>query len=188
MRPMSRAVRPAERGRRRGRRQVSATLAARFPDLRRSDRLGRANRAIFSVIPRLGSTGRDGSPILWPEVKAMTARRDSARASGASLISEFAGDDEMRELITMFVDELPERVRALRALTDSGELDGLRRLAHQLKGAGGGYGFPSLGHAAGRLEDLVGATLAHADPAERLPQIRAQVDELIELCRRVRAA
>lgn len=107
---------------------------------------------------------------------------------GTPVLSEFAQDEDMRDLVAMFVEELPEKIRALEKLSESRELDSLRRLAHQLRGACGGYGFPTVGAAAGKLEQSLVETQADTDPAANLPGIRSQVDELIGLCRRVRVA
>ncbi len=110
----------------------------------------------------------------------------AAPAPPAKLVSTLVGDPDMAELIQMFVDEIPERSRLVQEFWDSRNFDELRRLAHQLKGACGGYGFPSVGHAAGRLEeDLMGA----ADSAHQadLAKIARHVNELIDLCRRVHA-
>ena len=63
----------------------------------------------------------------------------------------------MMEIVREFVSELPDRVAALEACVESGDMAKLQTLAHQLKGAGGGYGFPQITEAAARLEsDLKG--------------------------------
>jgi HPt (histidine-containing phosphotransfer) domain-containing protein len=85
----------------------------------------------------------------------------------------------MRELVEMFVQEMPERIEAIRAAFSSAELARLRTLSHQLKGASAGYGFAPLGVAAGKVEDAVRST------PDELASIRERVDELVELCRRV---
>jgi HPt (histidine-containing phosphotransfer) domain-containing protein len=59
----------------------------------------------------------------------------------------------MRDLIAMFVDEMPEKVATLESLARSRDSDSLRRLAQQLKGASGGYGFSTVGAAAAVLEE-----------------------------------
>ena len=64
-------------------------------------------------------------------------------AAPADLIqSSFAADLDMKEILGEFVAKLPERVDELGRLLSGGNLDELRRAVHQLKGAGGGYGFP----------------------------------------------
>jgi HPt (histidine-containing phosphotransfer) domain-containing protein len=94
------------------------------------------------------------------------------------IVSEFADDPEMRELIELFVSELPERVSSLEAAWRDERVEEARRVAHQIKGASGGYGFPSLGEAAARLESALGSA------EDDLSRARAQLDELIDLCHR----
>ena len=68
------------------------------------------------------------------------------------LISEVADDEEMAPLVEQFVASLPARATALLEATFAGDLTRLARLAHQLKGAAGGYGFPTITDAAALLE------------------------------------
>lgn len=95
------------------------------------------------------------------------------------IISDFAADPDMRELVEFFVTALPERVSALRAAHAEKRLRNLQRLAHQMKGAAGGYGFPTLGAAAGTLE----TTLKDADAAP-LDKVQRELNDLIALCDR----
>lgn len=84
----------------------------------------------------------------------------------------------MVELVEMFVDGLPDRVTALeKALADQ-DLETIRTLAHQLKGAGSGYGFPSITEAAEALEST-------AKTEQDLDQLDKQVRELADICTRV---
>jgi len=107
-------------------------------------------------------------------------------ASDGSLISEFAGDPDMAELVRLFVDEMPERIDSLMETWQRGAAADLRRLAHQMKGACGGYGFPQVGKAAGMLESSL-AALGQSTEAGDLEGLRQQLDELVGLCRRVTA-
>jgi HPt (histidine-containing phosphotransfer) domain-containing protein len=52
-------------------------------------------------------------------------------------------------------------------------------LAHQLKGAAGGYGFPALSQAAGQVEASIEKDIAEMQHA---------VDDLILLCKQVKQA
>ena len=103
----------------------------------------------------------------------------------APIISTLASDPDMGELIQLFVEEIPERVRTLQDFWQRKDLNELKRIAHQLKGSGGGYGFASLGAAAGTLEHTLMQTPA-AQPD--LESIARQVDELVNLCSRVRVS
>lgn len=69
-----------------------------------------------------------------------------------SLRSEFRDDPDMTGIIALFVRELPQRLSAMQEAHTSGNIEQLRVLAHQLKGAAGGYGFPRLGEAAALVD------------------------------------
>ncbi len=95
--------------------------------------------------------------------------------------SQHAGDPEMAELIDLFVGELPQRAESVLEAWRSRELHTLQRLAHQLKGSCAGYGFPTIGQAAERVEN----SLRLRGPAEvRLEDLAADIKELIALCHR----
>ena len=87
----------------------------------------------------------------------------------------------MREIVERFVAGLPERLQAIKAAADAQDLPLLQRLAHQLKGAAGGYGFPSVTDAAAEVERCI---VDHAEPARN----RAALGELLALCARARAS
>lgn len=66
-------------------------------------------------------------------------------SSDQVLVSELLEDDpEMRDIVEEFVDELPDRLQSLQAAFEATDLEQLAVLAHQLKGAGGSYGYPQL--------------------------------------------
>lgn len=75
----------------------------------------------------------------------------------APLLSRFADDPEMREIVALFVAEVPDRLRELQTAWDAADLGRMRTLAHQIKGAAGGYGFPEISTAAAALEAAVSA-------------------------------
>jgi len=67
--------------------------------------------------------------------------------------SELADDPDFAEIIAEFVAGLDDKVRAMRGALAHGMMDDLRKLAHQLKGAGGSYGYGGLTHAARLVEE-----------------------------------
>jgi HPt (histidine-containing phosphotransfer) domain-containing protein len=67
----------------------------------------------------------------------------------------------------------------MRQAAGAGLWDVLRRLAHQMKGAGGSYGYACLTDAAGELE-------SHANQGDAEAAMLA-LDHLAHLCERVRA-
>lgn len=92
------------------------------------------------------------------------------------LRSDLSGDPDMDELIAFFVGELPRRIGVMRDLVAAPDHVELTRVAHQLKGAGGGYGFPAITDAARALEQLARAGASRralteaVDVLERLAQ------------------
>ena len=88
-----------------------------------------------------------------PEPAVTQPAQAPAQADGGAIRSQFADDPEMSELIEAFVARLPETADAMAEAMANNCFDELRRLAHQLKGSGGGYGYPSLTEQARKLED-----------------------------------
>ena len=99
----------------------------------------------------------------------------------AAIVSKLANDPDMAEIVKLFVDELPGRVEAIENSLTRQDFDALVRLAHQLKGAAGGYGFPQITDAARTLEESAQAT-------KDLDRLATEVRELGDLCQRARAA
>jgi HPt (histidine-containing phosphotransfer) domain-containing protein len=88
-------------------------------------------------------------------------------------------DSEDAELIEYFLGELPDRVDAINQASSSDDVEQLGRLAHQLKGAAPGFGFPLIGSAAAKLE---GSIRALDQSEEDVNLVRAEVENLISLC------
>jgi HPt (histidine-containing phosphotransfer) domain-containing protein len=86
--------------------------------------------------------------------------------------SALCDDADMAELVEMFVHELPDRLAQLEQCLDQANWSELARFAHQLKGAGGSYGFPQLTPVASRLEQL-------AKQAAPVEQLQAALSELV---------
>ncbi|MDB4973731.1 MAG: luxQ 3, partial [Myxococcaceae bacterium] len=147
-------------------------------------------RVLVSTVDRYANM-RAAQPQLRPETRQ---RREAARPSAAGfahptaaavpkaeptkaahsqLVSELAGEPEMAAVIAKFVERMPDRVRALSDAASKGDRLLLSRLAHQLKGAAGGYGFPSITRTAGVLEHRI------ADPAV---DYHDALIELLRLC------
>jgi HPt (histidine-containing phosphotransfer) domain-containing protein len=101
------------------------------------------------------------------------------------ILSQYATDPEMVELIELFLSEMPDRLKALEAAWRNAQVPQLTRMAHQLKGSCAGYGFPTLGTAASTLEERLRALQGDAGTLTRL---QAEFNDLIDLCRRASAA
>lgn len=98
------------------------------------------------------------------------------------LRSEFANDPDMAELVREFVAELGPRADQILRLHQASDLAELRRMAHQLKGSAGGYGFAPIGVAASKVEDLLIASASAGK--QSVEQLRLEVEALVGLCRR----
>jgi histidine phosphotransfer protein HptB len=94
--------------------------------------------------------------------------------------SRLAGDPDLQEIVDLFVEEMPERIATLLEQLNAADWAGLRRTAHQLKGAAGSYGFDLISPSAGKVESAI-----HDGQPEE--QIRAAVAELADLCHRARS-
>lgn len=88
-------------------------------------------------------------------------------------------DPEDAELIQYFISVLPERVESIVAAFTNDDFDSLKRVAHQLKGVAPGFGFPTIGAEAGKLEQQLRST---GDPSEQIETLRSQVESLVSLC------
>lgn len=92
------------------------------------------------------------------------------------IFCEFLSDEpDMTDIVAGFVDGLPERLTAMRRALDEGELDRLATLAHQLKGAGGGFGYRMLTETAADLE-----TTARSGVRQELDRGMAALADLVE--------
>lgn len=71
--------------------------------------------------------------------------------------SVYQDDPDMLEIVREFAEELPSRVKEIERCLESGAHSELQTLAHQLKGAGGGYGFAPITESAAALEQALKA-------------------------------
>jgi len=104
----------------------------------------------------------------------------SARSSTAAteiLISELADDPDMTPLVDTFLSNLEPKVGIMAEHLAAQRIAELADLVHQLKGAGGSYGYPDISAAARGVEQC-------AQSNRDLDQLRRSVDELSGLCRR----
>ncbi len=100
--------------------------------------------------------------------------------TNAPLLSTFADDPDMLELVEMFVEEMDGRVKDIEAAIEGDDLASLAKLAHQLKGCGGGYGFPKITEVASVVEQ-------QAKTADDRDALLSGVKELTSLCKRASA-
>ncbi len=93
------------------------------------------------------------------------------------VFSSVSDEFHMTERVEEFVGNLQHRIQAIEQAVASNSPADLARLAHQLKEAGGGFGFETIGATAAALEQSAKAAGCVSDVA-------AEVTELISMCRR----
>jgi histidine phosphotransfer protein HptB len=98
----------------------------------------------------------------------------------APFVYSSLADTDLGELIEMFVQEMPDRINALATQARDRDWPQLSKTAHQLKGAAGSYGFKVITPCAARLESV-------AKDGRQEEAILAALDELLDLCRRMRS-
>lgn len=86
-------------------------------------------------------------------------------------------DASFAELVMQFVAGLSERVTRMEEAIRAADFNALQVAAHQLKGSGGGYGYPILTERAAQLE-------RHARN-HALDQCVEAIEELKDICERV---
>ena len=100
--------------------------------------------------------------------------------TGQPIYSTFGDDADMAELVEMFVEEMPARITSLEEAFAGRDRETLHRLAHQMKGAGGSYGFAQLTPYAKAVESA-------ARDGETEDRLQVALDDLIAACKLVRA-
>lgn len=99
--------------------------------------------------------------------------------STSPILSTFADDPDMRELVEMFVAEVPDKINAFEAHASTRNWPKLKQLSHQLKGSAGGYGFEAITPLAQRLEMAV-------NPVQPdVQEVDACIQQLVEVLRRL---
>ncbi len=97
------------------------------------------------------------------------------------LISDYADDPDMCELVAYFVTALPERIEAMTKTCETHNMEILEQIVRQIKGASGYTGYPGIGEAAKDLESLI---VQDTD----VDHIRQSLESLVDLCNRAMAA
>ncbi len=86
-------------------------------------------------------------------------------------------DPSFADLVEEFVGGLDDRLKQMEQAIRASDFEALRCAAHQLKGSGGGYGYPILTDRAAQLE--------HGAKSEAVDDCFDQLAELKELVARV---
>ena len=92
--------------------------------------------------------------------------------------SLYANNQIVRRVLPGYVADLPKHVASMWAHLQSRRIDDLRRLVHQIRGSGGGYGFP-------RITELAATAEACITTRSQIDQIEASVRDLCETIRSI---
>ena len=134
------------------------------------DRMG----LLWTLARLMGSPEPQTGPENGPAVA-----KPEKRPSDETIRSTFRSDPGMAGIIAEFVGQLPQRLTEMRQAAANSQWDALQRLAHQLKGAGGSYGYACLTDTARELE-------SHAKQEDAEAAMLA-LGDLAHLCERVQA-
>ncbi len=95
---------------------------------------------------------------LSPELEQeLTVSKETKQVIPETIHSEYTDDADLVVLIDEFVAGLEGDMASMRKVLESGDYGGLRRLAHQMKGAGGSYGYSILTETSKVLEEAAKA-------------------------------
>jgi signal transduction histidine kinase/CheY-like chemotaxis protein/HPt (histidine-containing phosphotransfer) domain-containing protein len=133
---------------------------------------------------RCESAGCDdylSKPVDRAQLVATVARFVAAVPSSEPELVSMLDDEDMKGIVRQYVRDLPLRSSAILRAFQISDVETLMRLAHQLKGSGGAYGFPLITEAAEAVEAAVEKGLDRSSIQER-------AEALANLCRRARAA
>jgi signal transduction histidine kinase/CheY-like chemotaxis protein/HPt (histidine-containing phosphotransfer) domain-containing protein len=119
-----------------------------------------------------------GSPQPGPEDRPAVPEPVQASSDGPIHLA-FRSDPDMAGIIAEFVGQLPQRLAEMREAAANNQWEVLQRAAHQLKGAGGSYGYACLTDAARELE-------SHAKQQDTEAAMLA-LSNLAHLCERIQA-
>jgi hypothetical protein len=103
----------------------------------------------LAAVARWTARGRTNDALPKPTTSESNA---NTPMPAAFVYSHLAADPDLGELVEMFVREMPDRINALETQARSRNWQQLARIAHQLKGAAGSYGFDAITPCAARLE------------------------------------
>lgn len=115
------------------------------------------------------------------ENSGLASKGPSPQRKSDPIISLYADDRDMAGIVRNFVSGLPARLKTLEAAAADGDLQKIAALAHDLKGTGGGFGFPAISEAAEAVEKA-----ARSKGAET-QECSLQLKELQSVCERAMA-
>ena len=96
------------------------------------------------------------------------------------IYSSLTSDRDYIDLVKDFVSEFPLKAETIRRCVSEKNLVLLQRTMHQMRGACGGYGFPTLTESAGQIEERLKA-------GQTLESVEASITEFLNMLARATA-
>ena len=95
----------------------------------------------------------------------------------SALISSLADDQDLVQVLDVFIETLPEMLDSIGAALREGDMETLKWHVHELKGAGGSAGFPIVMQHAVGVENTIATG--------QIDQLARGVEELLGLCEQI---
>jgi HPt (histidine-containing phosphotransfer) domain-containing protein len=98
-------------------------------------------------------------------------------------LHRLGGEDFVREMIELFLENAPKQIEAARNGIRDGDLESVRRAVHSLKSSAGNFGAADVAELAGRIEQLAADGQAALIPAKftaleaAFTQVRLRLEE-----------
>jgi signal transduction histidine kinase len=119
-----------------------------------------------------------GQPAPAENLPPEAVESQPARQASRTIFSTMSRHPKMTKIIAEYVEGLPDEIQKMQDFRDHDDMKSLRRVAHQLRGTGGGYGFGEITGLAANVENAINAVDSRAS-------INGQIDLLIDVIRRV---
>ncbi|MFO7818654.1 MAG: Hpt domain-containing protein [Halanaerobacter sp.] len=84
-------------------------------------------------------------------------------------------DQDLKALIPIFMDNREEDITKLKELLAESDLEGIKRVGHNLKGTGGGYGFDKITELGRQIEEA-----AKEENEDSLEELIAELEIYLE--------
>ena len=103
---------------------------------------------------------------------------DTQADKQSPVFSEFADEPDFVEILVVFAETMQEKRDVLQKLLQDRDFEQMKFQAHQIKGAGGGYGFSGLSDRAAQLE--------RACETQQLVAVESALDGVLSYMDRIR--
>jgi HPt (histidine-containing phosphotransfer) domain-containing protein len=111
--------------------------------------------------------------------KYLSVRR-SDEMSMQPIISSLLDEPDLVDMVRYFIKTLPADIDKLKQAALSGDWATVKFVSHQLKGRGGGFGYPMVSEVASKIEFQLAS--------QNYPSVKSLVSELNHICERICAA